>query len=222
MIWRHSANGRLGGVCACCWLLTGGWRGRSQNCAPYMGSGRGWLAGDWPSTGGVLNITAAAWTAGFLWWHSGNKKRTQNVSEYMFGCQIAIIPYDGWIHWPARHRAVLLFTALLAYIVIGFVPMRTVCFLYLLWCLLPVSISIYFLIGLRSLLAMAFFCIALWLIGKHCQCLSGQEACVTHSVPSARQCDKFVLKCIFLKFWKLFGGIGDMIWLDRLLSVHSE
>jgi len=25
-----------------------------------MGSGRGWLAGDWPSTGGVLNITAAA------------------------------------------------------------------------------------------------------------------------------------------------------------------
>jgi len=33
--------------------------------------------------GGVLNITAALWTAGFHWWHSGNKKRTQNVSEYM-------------------------------------------------------------------------------------------------------------------------------------------
>jgi len=48
-----------------------------------MGSGRGWLAGDWPSTGGVLNMTAAAWTAGFHWWRSGNKKRTQNVSEYM-------------------------------------------------------------------------------------------------------------------------------------------
>jgi len=48
-----------------------------------MGSGRGWLAGDWPSTVGVLNITAAAWTAGFLWWRSGNKKRMQNVSEYM-------------------------------------------------------------------------------------------------------------------------------------------
>jgi len=31
-----------------------------------MGSGRGWLAGNWPPTGGgVLNITAAAWTAGF-------------------------------------------------------------------------------------------------------------------------------------------------------------
>jgi len=33
--------------------------GRCQNCAPYIASGRGWLAGDWPSTGGVLNITAA-------------------------------------------------------------------------------------------------------------------------------------------------------------------
>jgi len=31
-----------------------------------VGSGRGWLAGDWPSTGGVLNITAAAWTAGIF------------------------------------------------------------------------------------------------------------------------------------------------------------
>jgi len=30
-----------------------------------------------------LNITAAVWNAGFHWWHSGNKKRTQNVSEYM-------------------------------------------------------------------------------------------------------------------------------------------
>jgi len=49
-------------------LLAGDQRmtgGRSQNCASYMGSGRGWLAGSWPSTAGVLNITAAAWTAGF-------------------------------------------------------------------------------------------------------------------------------------------------------------
>jgi len=30
-----------------------------------MGSGRGWLGSDWPSTGGVLSITAAACTAGF-------------------------------------------------------------------------------------------------------------------------------------------------------------
>jgi len=41
----------------------------------------GWLASDWPSTGGVLNITAAAWTAGFQWWRSGDITRTQNVSE---------------------------------------------------------------------------------------------------------------------------------------------
>jgi len=33
--------------------------------------------------GSVLNITAAVWTAGFHWWRSGKKKRTQNVSEYM-------------------------------------------------------------------------------------------------------------------------------------------
>jgi len=31
-------------------LLAAVWR--SQNCAPYMGSGRSWLAGDWSSTGG--------------------------------------------------------------------------------------------------------------------------------------------------------------------------
>jgi len=63
------------------WLAGDG--GHSQNCAPYMGSGRGWLTGDWPSTGGILNITAVVWTAGFHWWHSGNKKRTQNISEYI-------------------------------------------------------------------------------------------------------------------------------------------
>jgi len=44
-----------------------------------MGSGRGWLAVD----GGVVNITAAAWTAGFQWWRSGDITRKQNVSEYM-------------------------------------------------------------------------------------------------------------------------------------------
>jgi len=40
-------------------------------------------AGDRRATGGVLNITATVWNAGFHWWRSGNKKRTQNVSEYM-------------------------------------------------------------------------------------------------------------------------------------------
>jgi len=56
-----------------------------------MESGRGWLAGDWPSTGDVLNITAAAWTAGFLRWRSGNKKRTQNVSEYMLVLALCLV-----------------------------------------------------------------------------------------------------------------------------------
>jgi len=60
-----------------------------------MGSGRGWLAGDWPSTGGVLNITAAAWTAGFHWWRSSNKKRTQNVNEYMLVLALCLVSEAG-------------------------------------------------------------------------------------------------------------------------------
>jgi len=49
------------------------------------------LAGDWRVMGGVLNITAAVWTAGFYWWHSGNKKRTQNVSEYMLVLALCLV-----------------------------------------------------------------------------------------------------------------------------------
>ena len=57
-----------------------------------MGSGRGWLAGDWPSPGGVLNITSAVWTAGFHWWRSGNKERTQNnVSEYTLVLALCLV-----------------------------------------------------------------------------------------------------------------------------------
>jgi len=56
-----------------------------------MGSGRGWLARDWPSTGGVLNITAAAWTADFHRWRSGNITRTQNVSEYMLVLALCLV-----------------------------------------------------------------------------------------------------------------------------------
>jgi len=59
-----------------------------------MGSGRGWLAGDWPSReGGVLSITAAAWTAGFHWWRFGNitETRTQNVSEYMLVLALCLV-----------------------------------------------------------------------------------------------------------------------------------
>jgi len=60
-------------------------------CSPYMGSGRGWLAGNWLSTGGVLNITAAAWTAGFQRWRSGDITRTQNVSEYTLVLALCLV-----------------------------------------------------------------------------------------------------------------------------------
>jgi len=41
--------------------------------------------------GGVLNITAAVSTAGFHWWRSGHKKRTQNVSEYMLVLALCLV-----------------------------------------------------------------------------------------------------------------------------------
>jgi len=40
-------------------LLAGDWPvtgGRSQNCAPCMASGRGWLASDWPSMGAFSTL----------------------------------------------------------------------------------------------------------------------------------------------------------------------
>ena len=58
---------------------------------PYIASGGGSLAGDGPSTGGVLNITAVAWTAGFQWWRSGDITRTQNVSEYMLVLALCLV-----------------------------------------------------------------------------------------------------------------------------------
>ena len=49
----------------------------------------------WPVTGrqqgGVLNITAAAWAAGFQWWRSGDITRTQNVSEYMLVLALCLV-----------------------------------------------------------------------------------------------------------------------------------
>ena len=74
--WYDDIAQTLDGVCTCCWPLTVGWWGAFSKL-------RGWLDGDWPSTGGVLNITAAAWTAGFHWWRSGNITRMQNVSKYL-------------------------------------------------------------------------------------------------------------------------------------------
>jgi len=82
--------------------LLAGDGGRSQNCAPYMGSGRGWLAFDWLSTGGVLNITAVAWTAGFHWWRSGNITRTQNVSEYMFVLALCLVTFSAEV-WTVEY-----------------------------------------------------------------------------------------------------------------------
>ena len=52
---------------------------------------RALLAGDWRVTGGVLNITAAACTAGFHWWRSGNITRTQNVSEYILVLALCLV-----------------------------------------------------------------------------------------------------------------------------------
>ena len=73
------------------------------------------LAADWQVMGGILKIARciwevgvagspvigrrrgafstlqAAWTAGFHWWHSGNKKRTQNISEYMLVLVLCLV-----------------------------------------------------------------------------------------------------------------------------------
>jgi len=77
LLWQHNANPSyklayipryddivrtLGKVLISDRRVTGAF---SKLRATYMASERGWLAGDWPSTGGILNITAAAWTAGF-------------------------------------------------------------------------------------------------------------------------------------------------------------
>ena len=107
---QHSANGRLGGVCARHRPATGGRRGAPQNRAPHTGSGRGRAVGDRPPRpatgrrGGVLNITAAVWTAGFHWWRSGNKKRTQNVSEYMLVLSLCLVSFlrPGIMHKRVR------------------------------------------------------------------------------------------------------------------------
>ena len=58
-----------------------------------MGSGRGWLAGDWPSTGAFSTLLRRpglrASTGGVL----ATKKRTQNVSEYMLVLALCLVNY---------------------------------------------------------------------------------------------------------------------------------
>ena len=73
LVWQHNANPsyKLASIL------------RYDDIVRTIGGVCALLAGDWPSTGDVLNITAAAWTAGFQWWRSGDIRRTQNVSEYM-------------------------------------------------------------------------------------------------------------------------------------------
>ena len=87
LLWQHNANPnyKLASiprydniVRTAVWAVSahascqrpGGDGRRPQNRAPHTGSGRGRPAAD----GGVLNIIAAVWTAGFHWWRSGNKK----------------------------------------------------------------------------------------------------------------------------------------------------
>jgi len=106
LLWQHNANPRykLASIPRYDDIVrTAGWAGsaraadrrlagdggRPQNRAPHTGSGRGRPAAD----GGVLNITAAVWTAGFHWWRSGNKKRTQNVSEYMLVLALCLVVF---------------------------------------------------------------------------------------------------------------------------------
>jgi len=91
-IWRHSANARRGlrALLADDWRVTGGC---SQNFAPYMGSGRGWLAGDWPSTGAFSTLLRRPGLRASHWWRSGNITRTQNVSEYMLVLALCLASY---------------------------------------------------------------------------------------------------------------------------------
>ena len=105
LLWQHNANPsyklafipRYGDI-----VRTAGWAG-SARAAGRRPPGDGWCpktarcirkagaASDRPLMGGVLNITAAVWTAGFHWWRSGNKKRTQNVSEYMLVLALCLV-----------------------------------------------------------------------------------------------------------------------------------
>jgi len=73
------------------WPATGGRRGAPPKPRAAYGK-RVRSARRRPAAeGGVLNITAAVWTAGFHWWRSGNKKWTQNVSEYMLVLALCLI-----------------------------------------------------------------------------------------------------------------------------------
>jgi len=65
---------------------------------------------------GVLNITAAAWTAGFLL-RSCNKKRTQNVSEYMLVLVLCLVLYCIVLYCIVLYCTVLYCTVLYCVVV---------------------------------------------------------------------------------------------------------
>jgi len=50
-----------------------------------------WVTGLRRGAFSFLNITAAAWTAGFQWWRSGDITRMQNVSEYMLVLALCLV-----------------------------------------------------------------------------------------------------------------------------------
>jgi len=65
-----------------------------------MGSGRGWLAGDWPSTGGVLNITGGLdceLPLMAFWQQKANAKcyRVHACTRSMPGVDIVVIDLNG-------------------------------------------------------------------------------------------------------------------------------
>ena len=86
-IWRHSANGRLGGGCARWWPLTGGWRGAFSKLRAVYGKWA-WLARRWLAVDGGHS---QHYCGSLDWWRSGNIMRTQNVSEYMLVLALCLV-----------------------------------------------------------------------------------------------------------------------------------
>jgi len=73
--------------------------------------------------GGILNITAVAWTAGFQWWRSGDITRTQNVSEYMLVLALYVLALCLVYKCEAGALTSLLFHfVLLCYVMLCFMP----------------------------------------------------------------------------------------------------
>jgi len=102
--YDDSANGRLGGVCAHCWQVTGGWRGAFSKLRAVYGKWA-WLARRWLAVGGgVLNNTAAAWTAGFHWWRLLKVRYTIGpLSVLSVGLSVTLVYCGktvGWIKMP--------------------------------------------------------------------------------------------------------------------------